>query len=150
MTSEASRGAGSVRRGSAQAGPASGARSVRPAPVRPWPGREAGGRRPPSARPAFLCSHQSCPLASASSSPPRRWQSIHNGRVFIRVIVPLSAEKSNAILLMKVMCRDGGGWELLGLVWPRLKTFRENTNSRGHTQKVPLTSVRPICFALEK
>lgn len=65
-------------------------------------------------------------------------------------MVPLSAEKSNAILLMKVMCRDKGGWELLGLVWPRLKTFRENTNFRGHTQQVPFTSVRTICFALEK
>jgi hypothetical protein len=65
-------------------------------------------------------------------------------------MVPLSEEKSNAIFLMKVMCGSRVGWELLGLVWPWLKTFQENTNFQGHTQKVPFTSVRPICFALEK
>ena len=103
-----------------------------------------------TSQPPFVLT-RSYPLTSESSSPPRRWQLIHNGHVFIRVMVPLSAEKSNAILLMKVMCRDRGGWwELLGLVWPRLKTFRENTNFEGHTQKVPFTSVRPICFALEQ
>lgn len=60
-------------------------------------------------QPSFVLT-RSYPLTSESSSPLRRWQLIHNGHVFIRVMVPLSTEKSNAILLMKVMCWDRGGW----------------------------------------
>lgn len=60
------------------------------------------GRRPRSQ--VLLCSQHSLPLPPEFSSPPCRWQLTHNGHVFIIVMVPLSAEKGNTILLMKVMC----------------------------------------------
>lgn len=84
------------------------------------------GRRPRSQ--VLLCSQDSLPLPPEFSSPPCRWQLTRNGHVFIIVMVPLSAEKGNTILLMKVMCWDRVRWEFLGLVWLCLKTFRENTN----------------------
>lgn len=60
-------------------------------------------RRRPGGQ-ALLCSQHSLPLLPEFSSPLCRWQLTHNGHVFIIVMVPLSAEKGNTILLMKVMC----------------------------------------------